>query len=104
MPKARWTMIALCCAANAVNYIDRANLAVAAPAIRQELHISAALMGVILGGFFWTYAVMQLPFGWLADRFGVRRTLSFAVLWWSGATALTALARGAASLGACRLL
>jgi len=31
MPKARWVMIFLCLAANAINYIDRANLAVAAP-------------------------------------------------------------------------
>ena len=65
-------MIFMGCAANAINYIDRANLAVAVPSIRHELGISAAVMGAILGAFFWTYAAMQMPFGWLADRIGAQ--------------------------------
>ena len=104
MPGVRWTMIFMGCAANAINYIDRANLAVAAPTIRHELGIDATVMGVILGAFFWTYAVMQMPFGWFADRVGARIALAVAVLWWSVSTALTALARGVASLTGFRLL
>jgi MFS family permease len=104
MPKVRWTMIFLGCAANAINYIDRANLAVAAPTIRHELGIDATMMGVILSAFFWTYAVMQMPFGWFADRVGARIALAAAVLWWSVSTALTAAARGVASLMGFRLL
>jgi sugar phosphate permease len=104
MPAARWIMILMCCAANAINYIDRANLAVAAPIIRHELGIGAATMGLILSGFFWTYAVMQMPFGWFADRVGVRFSLSLAVCWWSVSTALTAAARSVAALMGFRLL
>jgi MFS transporter, ACS family, D-galactonate transporter len=104
MPKARWTMIFMGCAANAINYIDRANLAVAAPSIRHELGISAAVMGVVLGAFFWTYASMQMPFGWFADRVGARIALAAAVLWWSVSTALTATAHGIAALTGYRLL
>jgi sugar phosphate permease len=104
MPKFRWTMIFMGCAANAINYIDRANLAVAAPTIRHELGIDATMMGVILGAFFWTYAVMQMPFGWFADRVGARIALAAAVLWWSVSTALTAMARGVGSLTGFRLL
>ena len=52
MPRARWLMIFLCLLANTINYIDRANLAVAAPIMQRELAIDAAWMGVILGGFF----------------------------------------------------
>ena len=44
MPKIRWLMIGLCFLANAISYIDRANLAIAAPAIRTELGIDAAAM------------------------------------------------------------
>ena len=51
MPKARWTMIFLCLVANAINYIDRANLAVAAPAVEADLGIDAATMGLLLSGF-----------------------------------------------------
>jgi hypothetical protein len=40
--------------ANAINYIDRANLAVAAPAVEADLGIDAATMGLLRSGFFWT--------------------------------------------------
>jgi D-galactonate transporter len=104
MPAARWTMILLCCLANTINYIDRANLAVAAPIIQRDLGFDAATMGLILGGFFWTYSFMQMPFGWFADRFGARISLSLAVVWWSVFTAMTSVARGVFSLMGCRLL
>jgi D-galactonate transporter len=104
MPSARWTMIFLCCLANTINYIDRANLAVAAPIMQRELGFDAATMGLILGGFFWTYSFMQMPFGWFADKFGARISLSLAVVWWSVFTAMTSVARGAATLLGCRLL
>lgn len=52
----RWVIIGLCFLANAINYIDRANLAIAAPHIRAELALDPATMGVIMSAFFWTYA------------------------------------------------
>src|SRR5215468_11357294 len=104
MPSVRWLMIVLCCLANTINYIDRANLAVAAPIMQRELGFDDATMGFILSGFFWTYALMQLPFGWFADRVGARISLAAAVLWWSVSTALTATARGVGSLMGFRLL
>jgi MFS transporter, ACS family, D-galactonate transporter len=90
MPRLRWTITFLCFLANTINYVDRANLAVATPFIRKELGIAAAAMGLILSGFFWTYSVMQLPAGWIVDRIGPRISFAFAVVWWSIFTALTA--------------
>jgi ACS family D-galactonate transporter-like MFS transporter len=104
MPKIRWWMIALCFLANAISYIDRANLAIAAPAIRTELGLDAAAMGLVLSAFFWTYAVMQLPAGWIIDRVGVRLSLTFAVAWWSAFTMLTGLARGITHFIGARLM
>lgn len=104
LPGARWTMIWLCFLATAINYIDRANLAVSAPSIQHELGLDPAVMGLLLSGFFWTYSVMQLPMGWIADRIGPRVTYAFAVAWWSGFTAATALCHGFASLFGCRLM
>jgi sugar phosphate permease len=75
MPRIRWLIIWMCFLANAVSYIDRANLAIAAPAIRAELGIDAAAMGLVLSAFFWTYAAMQLPAGWFIDKLGVRISL-----------------------------
>ena len=63
--------IILCLVANAINYIDRANLAVAAPAVEADLGIDAATMGLLLSGFLdlcGHAAVMQMPFGYFADK------------------------------------
>lgn len=104
MPRARRTTIFLCCLANTINHIDRANLAVAAPYMQRELAIDAAMTGLVLSGFFWAYPVMRMPFGWFADRVGARISLALAVVWWSVFTALTAAARGVAELMGCRLM
>ena len=94
MPRIRWLIIWMCFLGNAISYIDRANLAIAAPAIRAELGIDAGAMGLVLSAFFWTYAVMQLPAGWFIDKLGVRISLAFAVTWWSLFTIATGAARG----------
>ncbi|MDR3097207.1 MAG: MFS transporter [Paraburkholderia sp.] len=102
--KARWMVVFFCFLAIAVNYIDRANLAVAAPHIMKEFGLGPASMGLLLSGFFWTYAVMQLPFGWFVDRVGARLALPLAVGWWSVFTAATAGAGGFAAMFGCRLM
>ncbi|MBN9587991.1 MAG: MFS transporter [Alphaproteobacteria bacterium 64-11] len=104
MPRIRWLMIWLCFLANAIGYIDRANLAVATPFIRAELGIDAAAMGLVLSAFFWTYAVMQLPAGWIIDKLGVRISLAAAVAWWSLFTMATGLARGVTQFIGMRLM
>ena len=55
-----------------INYIDRSNLSIAAPLIKDEFRISAWQLGKLLSAFFWTYAFMQIPAGWLVDRFDVK--------------------------------
>ncbi|GAB5098967.1 MFS transporter [Caballeronia sp. LP006] len=104
MRKMRWVVIFLAFLAIAINYIDRANLAVAAPQIEKALGIGPAEMGFILSGFFWTYALMQMPFGWFVDRVGARIALPLAVGWWSVFTALTATATSVAGMFGCRLM
>ena len=51
-----------------INYMDRANLAVAAPLISTQFGLSPAQQGLLLSAFGWTYAALQLPGGWLVDR------------------------------------
>jgi ACS family D-galactonate transporter-like MFS transporter len=104
MPKIRWLIIWMCFIANAISYIDRANLAIAAPLIRQELGLDAAAMGLVLSAFFWTYAAMQLPAGWIIDRIGVRLSLVLAVGWWSIFTIATGFARGISQFIGARLM
>ncbi|GAB6853406.1 MFS transporter [Asaia astilbis] len=104
MSPLRWQMIALCFLANIINFLDRSNLAIAVPRIEAELHLSSFQMGLALSAFFWTYALMQLPVGWMIDRFGVRRCLAGSVLWWSFFTAVTAFVSDLPSLLGARLL
>lgn len=104
MPRIRWTMIFMCFLANVINFIDRANLAIAAPYITTELGLDAAQMGLILSAFFWTYAMLQMPAGWFIDKVGVRVSLALAVGWWSVFTIFTGAARGVTQLTGARLM
>ena len=104
MPRIRWAMILMCFLANVINFIDRANLAIAAPSIRADLGLDAVGMGLVLSAFFWTYAFLQLPAGWFIDKVGVRVSLALAVGWWSVFTIATGAARGLAQLVGMRLM
>ena len=55
----RWLMVFMAFSATAINYIDRANLGVAAPYIAKDLNLSPEATGALLGAFFWTYAAFQ---------------------------------------------
>lgn len=81
-----------------INYIDRGNLSVAAPFIKDELDISATQLGVLLSSFFWTYASFQIVFGFLVDRFDVNWVLAAGFFLWSTATAGAGLVHGFAAL------
>lgn len=99
----RWYVAAMMWAAIAINYIDRTVLSAAAPKIQAEYALSPVQMGVVLSAFFWSYALLQLPAGYLADRYGQKKTLGLAVLWWSLATAVTGIASGFKSLIGLRI-
>jgi MFS transporter, ACS family, D-galactonate transporter len=86
-----------------IAYLDRAALSVAMPFMSEEFHISPAVKGLLLSAFFWTYALFQIPSGWLLDRFGPRVIYPIAVGWWSIWTALTAAAHGVGSVIVFRL-
>ncbi|MFN9266864.1 MAG: MFS transporter, partial [Acidobacteriota bacterium] len=75
-----------------LTFIDRFNMNVAAKYIQQEYSLSDLEIGSLLSAFVLGYALFQAPGGWLGDRFGARRVLTGAILWWSLFTALTALA------------
>jgi ACS family glucarate transporter-like MFS transporter len=88
----RWRVVSLLAVMAALTYIDRLNLGVVGKYIDEEFHFRAQTMGWILGSFSLGYAVFHLPGGWLADRFGPRRVMALAILWFSVFTAATAIA------------
>lgn len=87
-----------------INYIDRGNLAIAAPFLKDELGLSPAQLGVLLSSFFWTYAGFQIFAGWLVDRWNVNWVLAAGFFLWSVATAATGFLHGFAALLLLRLI
>ena len=94
----RYVVLSLTVIAYMITYMDRQILAVSRPVISRELGISLIMMGWITFGFRMSYALFQIPGGWLGDRIGARRALSLIVTWWSAFTAFTALAWSAVSM------
>ena len=94
-------LIAICAF---ISYVDRGNLSIAAPLLKDELHISVTQLGILLSGFFWTYTAMQFVSGWLVDRFEVSWVMAAGFLVWSLATSATGLVRGFTMLLAMRLI
>src|SRR4051812_39909064 len=100
----RWFIVFLLFAITAVNYIDRAALSYAIPAIQRDLGLSLATTGAILGAFGLGYAITTLGGGFAVDRYGARLVLTVAAILWSLAIGMTALAATVSVLYAARVL
>ncbi len=87
-----------------LNYVDRGNLALAAPLIQQDLGLSVYQLGILFSSFFWTYALFQIVSGWLVDRVDVNWVLALGVLLWSVATLATGFVHGFTLLLLMRLV
>jgi MFS transporter, ACS family, D-galactonate transporter len=70
--KVRWAIVGLCFLGLTINYVDRANLSVALPKMKTELHLGPSVEGVVLAAFFASYALFQLPAGHFIDKLGAR--------------------------------
>jgi len=99
-----WRLLALLVLSIFINFIDRANLSVAAEDLRRELLLRPSQLGLLLSAFFWTYAAFQLIAGWLVDRYNVFWVYGIGFFVWSVATCLTGTVTGFEVLFALRLL
>jgi sugar phosphate permease len=100
----RWTVLVWLLIGGVINYLDRANLAIAAPGMIQDLGLTRTQIGLLGTVFAWTYAVMQLPAGWLIDRFGAKKAYAIGMIWWSAATWMTGVVGSIGALLAMRVL
>jgi ACS family D-galactonate transporter-like MFS transporter len=103
-PARAWTIAGLLFVAGFINYLDRAIVSVALPVIALDLHLGPAAKGVLLSAFFWSYALMQLPIGWAADRYNLRWFYAAAFALWSLACGFTGFAATLGALLAMRVL
>ena len=81
--KVRWIILGILFMVTAVNYADRATIAIAGPVISKDLGLNAAQMGWIFSAFGWAYVVAQLPGGWLLDRYGSKMVYAGSLALWS---------------------
>jgi len=72
-------------------FVDRTNLSMAAPFIRQELGLSPAALGFATGLFFWGYIILQIPAGRLASTWSPKRVLLWLLLAWTSVSVTTSL-------------
>jgi sugar phosphate permease len=103
-PTASEVVLALLCLMYLITYVDRVNIATAAPAIRRELTLTNTQLAFVLSAFGYPYVLFQIFGGWLGDRVGPRRTLFFCGIVWATATILTGLAGSLMTLFLVRVL
>ena len=97
-------LLALLAIAVFLNFVDRGNLSIAAPLLKDELRLSPLQLGILLSSFFWTYSLCQIPAGWIVDRFDVNWVLALGFVVWSSTTLVTGFVHGFAALLAIRLI
>ncbi len=90
----RWVIVVLLFFVTAINYGDRATLAIAGKPMSDAIGIDAAGMGWVFSAFSWAYVLGQLPGGWLLDKFGSKKVYFLGIVFWS----LFTLLQGAVGL------
>jgi ACS family glucarate transporter-like MFS transporter len=106
----RWVVMTIVMAIMAITALNRLNLSIAGKSIEEEFSFNTISMGMIFGAFLWGYGLFQIPWGYVCDRIGPRRTLTASILCFavgSGAMVLVprfAAATGMTTLAAFRLI
>ncbi|MBS1876961.1 MAG: MFS transporter [Acidobacteria bacterium] len=89
--RVRWILIGWTFLISAIAYLDRVNISIAGKAIAKEFQLTDIQLGYVFSAFVLGYALFQAPGGRMADRFGPRRTLTIAVVWWAIFTTLVVM-------------
>ncbi|WP_042886760.1 MFS transporter [Cupriavidus necator] len=90
--KTRHMILGVMCLMYFIAYIDRVNISVAAPLIREEMGLTSSQLGLVFSAFAYPYAAMQILGGWMSDKFGPKKVLIALSLIWGVATVLTGFA------------
>ena len=101
--RARFFILFFILLATIINYVDRTNLGIVAPAMSQDLGLDKAQMGQIFAAFGLTYAFALVPGGYIADLLGSRLSYAIALVSWSLATMVQGLAHSFNTLFGARL-
>ena len=97
-------VVALLAAVLFINYVDRGAVPTAIPLIQHDLKLDNEQVGRLLSAFFMVYAFIQIPVGWLAERYGAHRVLAGGLIVWSAATMLMGVSSSFTMLFCLRML
>ena len=102
----RWWIVVLLAISSIIAYMARVNLSVAVidSGFEHFFQLNSIGKGLVNSAFFWSYAALQIPAGWIADRYGSKYAIAIGFVVWSVLTALTSFTVGLTSLFAIRLL
>src|SRR5437868_6215368 len=102
----RWTIIGLLSLGVIIAYVDRTNFSVALASkdFKALFRLTDVDRGTLNSAFFWSYAFLQIPAGWLVDRYGVKLPYAISFLVWSLVSAGTSLATSVSQLFVLRFL
>jgi len=102
----KWSIVVLLSAGMVIAYIDRGNLSVvlATAGVQKAFHLNDSIRGLLNSAFFWSYALLQIPAGWVVDRYGVKRPYAISFLFWTLISAATGLVSGISQLITLRVL
>lgn len=79
----RYFMLMMLFIVTTLNYADRATLSMAVPAMKTDLKLDTITIGYAFSAFGWSYAALQIPGGWLLDKFGSRLVYGVGLFLWS---------------------
>jgi ACS family D-galactonate transporter-like MFS transporter len=99
----RYGMLVLIFVGTALNFVDRANLSVAAPTLAKALALSPVQLGFLFSAYAWSYLAFNLPAGVAVDRWGTRGFYAIAIAVWSALTMCQGLATRMSTLVLLRL-
>ncbi len=87
-----------------IAYVDRTNISLALPFMSPDLHMGPEQAGSAAGVFFWGYLFLQIPGGYLAERWSAKRVVSILLVFWGACAAATGLVTTAWGFWVMRLL
>jgi MFS family permease len=101
----KWFVVVLLALGMVIAYVDRANLSavLALKGLHDWLPLNNADRGYLNSAFFWSYAVLQIPAGWLVDRYGPKRPYAIGFALWTLASAAAGMVHGFSQLVVSRL-
>ncbi|PKA99716.1 ACS family D-galactonate transporter-like MFS transporter [Flavobacteriaceae bacterium MAR_2009_75] len=98
MTKKRYNILTMVFITVVINYLDRTNISIAASALQKDLAIDSIQLGYIFSAFAWTYAILQIPGGFIADKIKSRVLYAVLMAFWSLATLIQGMVNSFAAL------